>query len=503
MMPILGRCAGWSRLAVGVGLLVGLLSTATAAAGLSDDLLSPTPLVLKDGRIARVSVHVVPFDQGASQVTTEIATRLTSLTGEIATDCFLTAQVIGHVGPTEVAESETMEVHRLARSRADVVQESLIAAGLPAKSIASVWDWQFMVRDKRATLWVFRLTEGEDCEGSPLSPAAPALVAEADTTTLPSTLTSPSTSTPPSQAPSQVAEPEWSEGSATDATPVLPPAAPAPRLAATSRAEAAEPAAGQTTSPLRAQQDSVPAGPAPKRAIGPTVTQPLPASQRAQRLTPSDATAPSDATTTAAIPTKVSPESERDAGPGRDAGEIAPERDGNEVAPEQAVAAVPPASAPAAGTTATGSSATVAATESSATGATATRVAATASSVNAAAEGGVRHEPDDALVITFATNSSYFPPGARQELVALVKSLAAGGRYDVHLRASVSSSDQITGAASTEEAARYNQWLAERRVDRIKTWLDEHALGSELAITTDFLPDDDSRQIILRLDPTG
>lgn len=123
--------------------------------------------------------------------------------------------------------------------------------------------------------------------------------------------------------------------------------------------------------------------------------------------------------------------------------------------------------------------------------------------MNAATEGGVRHEPDDALVITFATNSSYFPPGARQELVALVKSLADGGRYDVHLRASVSSSDQITGAASAEEAARYNQWLAERRVDRIKTWLDEHALDSELAITTDFLPDDDSRQIILRLDPTG
>ena len=88
-------------------------------------------------------------------------------------------------------------------------------------------------------------------------------------------------------------------------------------------------------------------------------------------------------------------------------------------------------------------------------------------------------------------------------LVALVKSLAAGGRYDVHLRASVSGSDQITGAASSEEAARYNQWLAERRLDRIKTWLDEHVQDSELVISSDFLLDDDSRQITLRVAPTG
>ena len=102
------------------------------------------------------------------------------LTAEVATDCFLTAQVIGHVGSSEVAGNDTLNAHRLARARADAVQATLIAGGLPAKAIASVWDWQFMVREARATLWVFRLTPGEDCEGEPLDSRAAPLVAQAE-----------------------------------------------------------------------------------------------------------------------------------------------------------------------------------------------------------------------------------------------------------------------------------------------------------------------------------
>lgn len=117
-----------------------------------------------------MSVHVVPFAPGRTELAPEIGEQLAGLTRAIGTDCFLTAQVIGHIESSEVAEDDTLKAHRLARSRADTVQASLIGGGLPAKAIASVWDWQFMVREARATLWVFQLTQGEDCEGRPLRP---------------------------------------------------------------------------------------------------------------------------------------------------------------------------------------------------------------------------------------------------------------------------------------------------------------------------------------------
>ncbi|MGI9498659.1 MAG: hypothetical protein ACR2P3_01360, partial [Geminicoccaceae bacterium] len=63
-------------------------------------------------------------------------------------------------------------IHRLARARADTIQTSLIENGLPAASIASVWDWRFMVQQARVTLWVFRLTAGDDCEDSPIGSQA-------------------------------------------------------------------------------------------------------------------------------------------------------------------------------------------------------------------------------------------------------------------------------------------------------------------------------------------
>jgi hypothetical protein len=143
-------------------------------------LLQPTPLVLKDGRIANVSIHLLPFNAGEGQLAGNVAASLAELTATVATDCFLTAQVIGHVSSREVAENETLAAHRLARSRADAVQASLIGGGLPAKAIASVWDWQFLVREPRATLWVFRLIQGEDCEGTPLDGNASQLVAGND-----------------------------------------------------------------------------------------------------------------------------------------------------------------------------------------------------------------------------------------------------------------------------------------------------------------------------------
>ena len=185
-------------LSVVLVLLTGLGLGAPASAAAPDEtLLQPTPLILKDGRIANVAVYVVRFPPGGARLDPAMTNQLNALTHQVATDCFLTAQVIGHVDLSEVAGNDTLNAHRLARSRADAVQASLIDGGLPAKAIASVWDWQFMVREARATLWVFRLTPGEDCEGTPLRPGASDLVAQAEPETPPAAA-EPSTKAVPS-----------------------------------------------------------------------------------------------------------------------------------------------------------------------------------------------------------------------------------------------------------------------------------------------------------------
>ncbi len=107
------------------------------------------------------------------------------------------------------------------------------------------------------------------------------------------------------------------------------------------------------------------------------------------------------------------------------------------------------------------------------------------------------------LVITFPTNSSYFPPGTGTQLHALFQHLADGQHYQVVLQTSVSGSQKVIGAETAEEAAQYNQWLAERRIDRVRSWLDENADGKALAVKPEYRANDDSRQILVRLVPTG
>ncbi len=423
------------------------LSPAAQAAATDDILLRPTPLVLKDGRIANVSVHVVTFAPGQSVLGTANARRLGSLSAELATDCFLTAQVIGHVGSTEVG-NDTLGAHRLARARADAVQASLIADGLPAKAIASVWDWQFMVRAPRATLWVFRLTPGEDCEGKPLELAAPALVAGAE----------PGPATTPASAPRPVAT------AASESRPVVPPSSGARAGQVASAASGAGADWGAPTAPdrppapatvVRAAEApraavAVPAGPARALADVPSVTQALPA------VSPSPAQPVADRS--AAQPVASQPEAKPAAVTGM---EPAARRVPEVVAALPERAAEPPAKP-------------------------------------AAAAAGQQE-----LVITFPTNSSYFPPGTGAQLHALFQHLADGQHYQVVLQTSVSGSQKVIGAETAEEAAQYNQWLAERRVDRVRSWLDENADGKALAVKPEYRANDDSRQILVRLVPTG
>lgn len=173
----LSRLAGVASLALGVSMPY----LPAFADGMSlGNGLSATPLVLKDGRIARVSIHTIPFPEDAAALASTTASELETFTQSMATDCFLTAQVIGHVDKTETSGRDTADIHRLARARADTIQNSLIANGLPAASIASVWDWQFMVQDARATLWVFRLAAGDDCDDDALRPVSNEQVAVLD-----------------------------------------------------------------------------------------------------------------------------------------------------------------------------------------------------------------------------------------------------------------------------------------------------------------------------------
>ncbi|MDX1540358.1 MAG: hypothetical protein R3349_03035, partial [Geminicoccaceae bacterium] len=339
------------RLARWLGnVLLGLVLTPWAGV-VQAELLSPTPLILKDGRIASVSVHVLPFSAGQAAIGSAASRSLVDLTRRMATDCFLTAQVIGHVGSEEVKSSDTLGAHRLARSRADAVQASLIDTGLPAKSIASVWDWQFMVLEPRATLWVFELTRGEDCEGKPLEGVVASVAAAEPATRL-------SAGERPGR-PSDVAASPRSSGPSPGST----------------VSAAAEPT--PLTTPARAASSA---------RAAPSAVEPRPAAAPASTALD----APETSRTRATRPT-------------REVARAAPE-------------------------TSTGSA------------------------------------EARSLSIVFANNSSYFPPGTRKQLEALIGGLASGGRYRVEITASVSDASSVVGAANSEEAARYNQWLANRRL---------------------------------------
>ncbi len=403
-------------LSVALALLAGLGLRAPASAAAPDEtLLQPTPLILKDGRIANVAVYVVRFSPGNARLDPTMTNQLNALTHQVATDCFLTAQVIGHVDLSEVAGNDTLNAHRLARSRADAVQASLIDGGLPAKAIASVWDWQFMVREARATLWVFRLTPGEDCEGTPLRPGASDLVAQAET------------NTPPAAA---------KPGTETAATPVV-----------------------------------------VRKAVAAATPEPSP--ERTARATDSDRSAPASATVAAVPARPAAPEVEV---PRVTRSSPAPSQDKPKAADEakpkasnQVVAALP---------------------ETAASAATEPKAASPAQPAMA-------DDGDHPVVITFPTNSSYFPPGTETQLRSLFGELGNDRRYRVVLQTSVSGSHKVVGAETPEEAEKYNKWLADRRLDRVREWLGQNVKDTELVIEPEYLANDDSRQIVVRLQPAG
>jgi outer membrane protein OmpA-like peptidoglycan-associated protein len=110
---------------------------------------------------------------------------------------------------------------------------------------------------------------------------------------------------------------------------------------------------------------------------------------------------------------------------------------------------------------------------------------------------------EGSVAITFAINSSYFPPGTSDALNSLVDRMANGARYRVQLQVGLGGSDKVAGATNPEEAMRYNKWLAERRMNRVKEWLTVNARDRQLEIESEFLADDSSRRVVVRAMPTS
>lgn len=384
------RAAGLAALAATL-LGGGMISLATSARAMSvDKMLNATPLVLKDGRIAEVSVHTIPFPDDAAAPASAIRNQLDAFTQSIATDCFLTAQVIGHVDTSEISGRETADIHRLARARADEIQRSLIDNGLPATSIASVWDWRFMVKQPRVTLWVFRLTSGDDCEGTPLDGAGNDQIAA-----------------------------------------VAAPDAPADKT----HAKQVEPAAtvANAAKPALVEQQVIPAA-KPKDG---SVIAPIPA-------------VPSTAERTVERETIVeAPPASKD----RSAGEP--------------------------------------------------KLASLSPSEPIDKKGSISLVDEGALEIVFATNSSYFPEGAGDRLRSFMKTLDNDKSYVLRIQTSVDSKASVAGVSSSDEAERYNAWLAERRFKRVEAWLLKNSDGRKFTLEPSLIENDGSRRVRIEPNPLG
>jgi len=73
----------------------------------------------------------------------------------------------------------------------------------------------------------------------------------------------------------------------------------------------------------------------------------------------------------------------------------------------------------------------------------------------------------------------------------------------VTLQVAVSGTTKVVGAKSAQEAARYNKWLAERRLERVQDWLLKNGAAQALSIKPEYVAEDDSRRVTVRVAPVG
>lgn len=419
-----------------IALLLGCLALpASAGAAVEPLLAEATPLVLKDGRIANVSVHRIPFAVGEEMLDEATAEQLRGLMRPLATDCFLTAQAIGHVAPGVTRDGDTLSAHRLARARADHVQAELAGLGMPQPAVASVWDWQFLVERSQVTLWVFSLSVGDDCDGEPL-PGEAVVSAEATAEGPNTAAVEANGEAPP--PPRELRVPE----SAIDET------ASAILDGPTAVTELAPPSDAEEAAP------STPAlsGNAIDEANDLTSRRAAVAGQLAASASAAADAVIRDPLATAA----VAPLSPAPADPVEAATPAAEAEQAEEAAPPMSVAAIDQAAAAPPPT------------------------------------------PDGLadLAITFNVNSSYFPSGAAQQLRRFLETLPTDAAVRVELAGAVGTGD-VRGATS-DEAERYNAWMAERRIERVSEWLDGNAGDRRLTVTERLVEGDSSRQVRIK-----
>lgn len=441
--------------APGAVVLAGLLSmlpTATLAA-IEEPLGDGVPLVLKDGRIASVSVHAIPFATGAEALDPATAAQLETTLRPLATDCFLTAQAIGHVAPGVTRDGDTLAAHRLARARADAIQAKLAALGMPQPAVASVWDWQFLVQESQVTLWVFSLTAGDDCEGTPLPLEAPALAAAGA---------------------SEAAAP---------ASPVAADEAQAPAAATVPPATAVADTEVESPAAAEPRDLAIPAPAIPAPATANSGSEP----EAADHAAAGTLAAPVAATDQAAAADGVAADAttRRDGrpepGPG-DAAEPTRAAAGDPLA----TAAVAPAETRRPVPAPPAASAEAAASEPTEADVAAIDATSTPPGGDAGAA---------ALVITFDVNSSFFPAGVGRQLRTFLESLPAAAPVRLEVAGAVGTGE-VRGA-DAEEAKRYNAWMAERRMQRVTEWLAANAGDRSITITERLIENDPSRQVRL------
>jgi outer membrane protein OmpA-like peptidoglycan-associated protein len=432
-----------------------LPSASIVLAGTPTELLPPTPMVLKDGRIARVSAFAVPIPPGEVKPDGPGAADLVDFVDGLASDCFLTAQVIGHAEPG-FGGNDPLAPHRLARARADAIRDVLLARGLPEASVTSVWDWQLGLRDSRATLWVFQLLKGEDCDGNMLPRPEGWLLAAMPLM--------PAWAGPMTAVSSAIG----------DEPPLMPPLA-GPMIGAAITVHATAKIASTTEVP---KAEASPATPAVTRQAVPTERTSPPV---ASRTTPPALAVAAPAQPKAPIPPSV-------AAVTVDAGSKAKTRPD-----ELALAAPEPIDPPLRPRAPVPVAAVAAKTEPTGAVVGAARAAAQlplAPTVVSDADG---------LSITFDADSSYLPTNAGRELRRLAAGFAADKSYEVSIEGTVA--PDAAGATAPDGQRAYGRWVAERRLARIEELVRQNSNARGLDVHQSFVPNDASRRVTVRVHP--
>jgi len=458
------------------------------------------PLVLVDGRTARVSILRVPAPPDRSEPQAAALAALDAALGGVDPDCVLSVQVVGAAETGVEGDPGALGIHRLARERAEAVRAHLAARGLPADRITAVWDYALVWRARGALVWLFRL-DPEDCGADVNAQATP--------TEGPKTATS---HVPAADSPvldGATSETGAEEDSAVTAA-LTPPEGPTPGELDAPRVPAASLHPPQASSQLHPVAPST----IPAQAATAALAQ-----ADASANTPQAAGAPAQAMARV-TGDGVAGKAEDRTAPRATTGVLAhgamrpAESDDPEVAGERAdesgsvdLAAIP---LPVRETSARGAVAGGQKPEAAAAGGTMVPAGGDeARSARAPARDDIRPAGGTAeaagetdapgLRLVFDVNSSFLGQDNVERLRRWLSALPAG-RWRAELVVAVGPAAGVR-AESRAQAEAYERWLAERRAARVERQLRERLGAALVEVRVRHVPDDPSRSVEIRLWP--